>query len=94
VIDGALVPKDADIALFAKREMKSQFIENDDLKISVSRPDVAIVTRRETLRGTHKTHKANFGEGSLCLTNGFVRRDDSWQLLAHHSTWVPVWSLG
>jgi hypothetical protein len=72
VIDGALVPKDADIALFAKREMKPQFIENDDLKISVSRPDVAVVTRRETLRGTHK---ANFGEGSLCLTNdsGSVR---------------------
>jgi hypothetical protein len=55
VIDGALVPKDADIALFAKREMKPQFIENDDLKISVSRHDVAVVTRRETLRGTHKS---------------------------------------
>lgn len=83
--DGAIVQRDADIALFAKREIKPEFIEDDDLNISVYRPDVAVVTGRETLRGTYK---GNFGEGSLRFTNVFVHRDARWQLLSNHSTWV------
>lgn len=83
--DGMLVERDTDIGLFARKEIKPQSIEDDDLKVSVYCPDVAIMTGRETLEGTYK---GNYGKGSLRFTNVFVRRDGRWQLLSTHSTWV------
>jgi uncharacterized protein (TIGR02246 family) len=83
--DGMLVERDTDIGLFARKEIKPQSIEDDDLKVSVYCPDVAIMTGLETLEGTYK---GNYGKGSLRFTNVFVRRDGRWQLISNQSTWV------
>jgi hypothetical protein len=63
--DGSLIERDTDIALFANGQIKPQSIEDDDLKVSIYCTDVAIVTGRETLKGTYK---GNYGEGSLRFT--------------------------
>jgi ketosteroid isomerase-like protein len=83
--DSSLIQRNADIALFAKGDVKPDSIENDDLKVSLYCSDVAVVTGRETLKGTYKGH---YGEGSLRFTDVFVHRDGRWQLLSSQSTWV------
>lgn len=85
-MDGSVVERDADIAVFASRAMKPESITDEDMKVSIyGYGDVAVVTGRENLKGTYK---GVFGEFALRFTNVFVRRDGRWQLVTHHSTEV------
>jgi len=84
--NGMLIARDTDIGLFARKEIKPQSIEDDDLKVSLYCPDVAIMTGRETVDGCYKSNCG--GKGSLRFTNVFVRRDGRWQLVSSHGTWV------
>jgi ketosteroid isomerase-like protein len=79
---GSVVERDADIALFASRAIKPEYIRDGDMNVSVY-GDAAVVTGIENLKGTRK---GVFGEMSLRFTNVFVRRDGRWQLVAHQST--------
>jgi hypothetical protein len=62
--DGMLVERDTDIGLFARKEGKPQSIEDDDLKVSVQCPDVAMMTGRETPEGTWKGRVHSGVEGT------------------------------
>ncbi|MBC7923314.1 MAG: nuclear transport factor 2 family protein [Ferruginibacter sp.] len=81
-MNGSVVERDADIAVFASREMKPELITDEDMKVSLY-GEVAVVTGRENLKGTYKGIP---GEFALRFTNVFVRRDGHWQLVTHHST--------
>jgi len=81
-INGSVVERDADIAVFASREMKPEYIRDEDMKVSVY-GDAAVVTGIENLKGTYKGMP---GEFSVRFTNVFVRRDGRWQLVAGHGT--------
>ena len=82
---GSIVERDDDIALFASRAIKPEYIRDEEMKVSVY-GDAAVVTGIENLKGTYK---GVFGEMALRFTNVFVRRDGRWQLVAHQSTLVP-----
>lgn len=84
-MNGAVVERDADIAAFASREMKPEYIRDEDMKVSVY-GDAAVVTGIENLKGTYKGRP---GEAALRFTNVFVRRDGRWQLVAAQFTQTP-----
>lgn len=83
-MNGSVVDRNADIAVFASRDMKPELIEDDDMLVS-RYGEVAMVTGREHVKGTYK---GNPGDFMLRFTNVFVRRDGRWQMLTHHSTEV------
>lgn len=83
--DGSLIPRDTDIALFKKGEVKPDSIQNDDLKITLYCNDVAVVSGRETVKGSYK---GNYGEGSLRFLDVLVLRDSRWQLISTQATWI------
>jgi ketosteroid isomerase-like protein len=83
-MNGAIVERDADIAVFASGDLKPESIVDEDMNVSVY-GDVAVVTGRENLRGTYKGVRTA-DEIALRFTNVFVRRDGRWQLVTHHST--------
>lgn len=83
-MNGSVVSRDADIAVFATRDMKPEIIEDDDMRVSLY-DQVAMVTGREHVKGTYK---GNPGDFMLRFTNVFVHRDGRWQMVTHHSTEV------
>lgn len=83
-MNGSVVDRDADIAVFASRDMKPEIIEDDDMQIA-RYGEIALVTGREHVKGTYK---GNPGDFMLRFTNVFIRRDGRWQMLTHHSTEV------
>lgn len=83
-MNGSVVERDADIAVFANRDMKPEIIEDDTMQVSLY-DQVAVVTGREHVKGTHK---GNPGDFMLRFTNVFVHRDRHWQMTTHHATEV------
>lgn len=83
-MNGSVVDRDADIAVFANRDMKPEIIEDDDMQIA-QYGEVAMVTGREHVKGTYKGYPGDYW---LRFTNVFVRRDERWQMVTHHSTEV------
>lgn len=81
-MNGSVVERDADIAVFASGAMKPESITDDEMKVSLY-GDVAVVTGRENLKGTYRGVP---GEFALRFTNVFVRRDGRWQLVTHQVT--------
>lgn len=81
-MNGSVVERDADIAVFASRDMKPEIIEDEDMQVS-RYGEAALVTGREHVKGTYK---GNPGDFRLRFTNVFVRRDGRWQMVTHHST--------
>lgn len=81
---GRVVTREADIALFAERAIKPEYIRDEDLAIS-RYGETAVVTGVESLKGTYKGVP---GEMALRFVNVFVRRDGRWQLVLHQSTEV------
>jgi ketosteroid isomerase-like protein len=81
-MNGSVVKRDADIAMFASQEMRPEAITDEDMNVAVHGM-VAIVTGRENVKGTYRGVP---GEFALRFTNVFVRRHASWQLLTHHAT--------
>jgi ketosteroid isomerase-like protein len=81
-MNGAVVARDADIANFATGTLKPDYVNDEDMRVSVY-GDTAIVTGIENVGGTYR---GNYGEFSLRFTNVFVQRDGHWQLVAHQST--------
>jgi ketosteroid isomerase-like protein len=81
-MDGSVVDRARDIAVFASGEMKPQAINDENMKVAVY-GETAIVTGVEDVKGTYK---GNYGEFALRFTNVFIRRDGRWQMVTHHST--------
>lgn len=81
---GRVVSREEDIALFAERAIKPDYIRDDDLAIS-RYGETALVTGVESLKGTYKGVP---GEMALRFVNVLVRRDGRWQLVMHQSTEV------
>lgn len=81
-MNGSVVERAADIAVFATRDMKPERIEDDNMQVLLY-DQVAVVTGREHVKGTYK---GNPGDFILRFTNVFVRRDGRWQMVTHHST--------
>lgn len=81
---GRVVERAADIALFATRTIKPEYIRDEDMRVSFY-GDTALVTGVENLKGTYNGVP---GEMALRFTNVYVRRDGRWQMVAHHSTQV------
>lgn len=67
-MNGSVVERDADIAVFANRDMKPEIIEDDDMQVS-RYGEVAMVTGRERLKEPTKATPVNSGSGSpTCLS--------------------------
>ncbi|HJU38188.1 MAG TPA: nuclear transport factor 2 family protein, partial [Tahibacter sp.] len=79
---GGVVGRDADIALFATRTIRPEYIRDEDMRVS-RYGDTALVTGVEKLKGTYNGVP---GEMALRFTNVYVRRDARWQMVSHHST--------
>jgi len=84
-MNGSVVERDADIANFATGALKPDYVEDEDMRVSVY-GGTAIVTGIENVGGTYKGH---YGKFSLRFINVFVQRDGRWQLVAHQSTLIP-----
>jgi ketosteroid isomerase-like protein len=82
--NGAVIERDTDIALFAARRIRPEYIEPEDMKVTLY-DDVAIVTGLDRLKGTYNGVP---GEGLVRFTHVYVHRDDRWQLVASHGSWV------
>ena len=82
--DGSVIERDTDISLFASGKIRPEFIEAEDMRVSLYR-DVAVVTGRDHLKGSYKGSQ---GEGRVRFTHVYVRRDGRWQLVASQGTWV------
>lgn len=81
---GDVVERDADIALFATRTIKPEYIRDDDMRVA-RYGETALVTGVENLKGTYNGVP---GEMALRFMNVYVRRDGRWQMVAHQSTQV------
>lgn len=80
-MNGGIVERRDDIALFAARAIKPEYIRDTDLDIHVY-GDVAVVGAVESLKGTYR---GTPGEMSLRMLNVLVHRDGRWQLVASQS---------
>lgn len=81
-MNGSVVTRAEDIAVFASGEMKPAAVTDEDMEVLLY-DDVAIVRGIENMEGTYK---GVFGKFSARFTNVFVKRDGRWQLVTHHST--------
>jgi ketosteroid isomerase-like protein len=84
-MNGSVVSRAADIAVFASRDMKPETILDEDMKVTAYE-NFAIVTGREILKGTYKGIAGDFVQR---FTNVYVRRDGRWQMITHHATEIP-----
>ena len=82
--DGSVIERDMDISRFASGKIRPEFIEAEDLRVSLY-GDVGVVTGRDHLKGTYNGVQ---GEGRVRFTHVFVRRDGRWQLVASQGTWL------
>lgn len=80
-MNGALIDRNDDIALFAARRIKPEYIRSRDVHVAVH-GETAIVSRVESLKGTYDGRP---GEMSLRMLEVLVRRDGRWQLIAAQS---------
>lgn len=82
--NGGLVDRKDDIALFAAREIKPEYIRDTDVTVRVY-GEVAVVECIESLKGTYR---GTPGEMALRMLNVLVLRDGRWQLVASQSAVV------
>jgi ketosteroid isomerase-like protein len=82
--NGGLIDREDDIALFAAREIKPEYIRDTDMTVRVY-GDTAVVECIESLKGTYR---GTPGEMSLRMLNVLTRRDGRWQLVASQSALV------
>lgn len=87
-MSGGVVTRKDDIALFAARLIRPEYIRDTDVRIGVF-GDTAVVSCIESLKGTYRGVP---GEMSLRMLNVLVRRDGRWQLVASQST--PISQAG
>ncbi len=80
-MNGGVVPRDDDIALFAARLIRPEYIRDTDVHIGIF-GDTAVVSCIESLKGTYR---GTPGEMSLRMLNVLVHRDGRWQLVASQS---------
>jgi ketosteroid isomerase-like protein len=81
-MDGKVLPRDADIAMFKTGKIKPKFITHGPLDIATY-GDVAVVTGVDHLGGTAF---GRYGELYLRFTDVLIRRDGRWQLLVQQAT--------
>lgn len=81
-MDGAVIPRASDIEAFAKRNIKPEIVEDEDVSVRIY-GDTAVVTGIEHVRGTAYGRP---GEFRLRFTNVLVRNRAGWQLVQHQST--------
>lgn len=86
LMNGGFVERKDDIALFADRRVKPDYIRDTDLSIAVYR-DTAVVSCVESLKGTYNGRP---GEMALRMLNVLVRRDERWQLVASQSAQIST----
>jgi ketosteroid isomerase-like protein len=82
--NGTLIDRDADIALFATRQVEPTLIDPEDMHVALY-GDTAIVTGVDHLKGRYKSTQ---GEGRLRFLDVLIHRDGRWQLVATQGTWV------
>lgn len=80
-MNGGFVSRKDDIALFAERRIKPEYIRDTDVKVSIY-GETAVVTCTESLKGTYNGKP---GEMALQMLNVLIRRDGRWQLVASQS---------
>ena len=85
-MNGVVVDRKDDIALFAARRIKPEYIRDTELRVTVYR-ETAIVTCIENLKGTYNGQP---GQMALRMLNVLLRRDGRWQLVASQS--APITS--
>jgi hypothetical protein len=86
--DGSITDREADIALFAEREILPESIEHDELAVA-RYADTAVVTGRETVTGSYRGVRDTI---RLRFIDVLVHRDGRWQLIATQST--PILAKG
>ena len=84
-IDGRVVARPDDIALFARREVRPEFITPSEMAVAVY-GDTALVTGVDHLRGTYK---GNYGAVGYRFADMLVRRGGTWQLVLQQATRLP-----
>ena len=87
-MNGGVVARNDDIALFAARLIRPEYIRDTDVHIGVF-GDTAVVSCIESLKGTYRGIP---GEMSLRMLNILVHHDGRWQLVASQST--PISQAG
>ena len=81
-MDGKVLPRDADIAMFASGRIKPKFINHGPLDVALY-GDTAVVTGVDHLGGTAF---GRYGEMYLRFTDVLVKRDGRWQLIVQQAT--------
>lgn len=81
-MNGGVVPRDDDIALFAARLIRPEYIRDTDVHIAMF-GDTAVISCIESLKGTYRGVP---GDMTLRMLNVLVHRDGRWQLVASQST--------
>lgn len=89
-MNGALIDRNDDIALFAARRIKPEYIRNTDVRVSVY-GETAVVSGVESLKGTYDGRP---GEMSLRVLEVLVHRDGRWQLVAAQSAAIATPPVG
>lgn len=83
-MQGGLVNRNDDIALFAAKQIKPEFIRDTDISVRLY-GNTAVVTCIENLKGSYRGYP---GQYSLLMLNVLVYRDHRWQLVGSQSTQV------
>jgi ketosteroid isomerase-like protein len=81
-MDGKVISRADDIAMFATGKIKPKFIDHGPLNITVY-GDTAVVTGVDHLGGTAFGH---YGEMYLRFTDVLVHRDGRWQLVVQQAS--------
>lgn len=81
-INGEVVSRADDIAIFASGKIKPKFIKHGPLNVDIY-GDTAVVTGLDHLAGTAF---GRYGEMYLRFTDVLVRRDGRWQLVVQQAT--------
>jgi ketosteroid isomerase-like protein len=81
-MDGKVLSREADIAMFASGKIKPKFINHGPLDIATY-GDTAVVTGVDHLGGTAF---GRYGEMYLRFTDVLVKRDGRWQLIVQQAT--------
>jgi ketosteroid isomerase-like protein len=81
-MDGKVLTREADIAMFKTGRIKPKFITHGPLDIATY-GDIAVVTGVDHLGGTAF---GRYGEMFLRFTDVLVKRDGRWQLLVQQAT--------
>jgi ketosteroid isomerase-like protein len=85
-MNGGVVDRKDDIALFAARRIKPEYIRDTDVSVTVY-GETAVVSCIESLKGTYNGQP---GEMTLRMLNVLVRRDGRWQLVASQSALIST----